>query len=105
MYLGRRRLTLSLLYVYIAVNVGALLRYCYQLVDAKRNLLFIAQGFGWATPSSLGDLDHRIGQVKDSMTVSVFAVGSPPFYRTQVYLGSDLWVQVSLSTYIQARPF
>ena len=79
MYLGRRRLTLSLLYVYIAVNVGALLRYCYQLVDAKRNLLFIAQGFGWATPSSLGDLDHRIGQVKDSMTVSVFAVGSPIF--------------------------
>ena len=30
---------------------------------ALNEKLSIAQGFAWATPSSFGDLDHRVGQV------------------------------------------
>ena len=37
-------------------------------------------------------LESRLGQLEESTKAAL-----EDFYRTQVYLGSDLWVQVSLT--------
>ena len=50
-----------------------------------------------------GNLDdlQRIYYYKHYINqATILICSNPTFYRTQVYLGSDLWVRVSLTTYV-----